>query len=668
MQKVKRVRVTRHLGILLAATVAATALPGAGARLWAQPAGAPTVALTIITPPAPPDKLRNVWPEEWERGFQARAQATIRTFAPKVQGGKYGGTYFENEKRAYPYAMLDFLAGNRESALKFLQAEDANAREWNAHTEGIDFFPSFTLKGQVRKYFLLGELLDPIYKQRMQRGAKLWTEQDPLRRPHPNYQGLKGEGWTPFYKNSWVDVRNTDNLRAMRETAVYLFAEETGNEATRQLYKDRIRQFVRGLYSVGLGEWDSENYFGHTATSYVNLYDFAKDAEVKALAKAALDWFCTAAALKYFHGGWVGPNKRDYGGANRVYGSLAARTFDLYFDDCPLPNPDPEPDQLHLITSHYRPPQAVVALAHKQFGAPVELFSCKPSYDNWSSGGEQRPQYWETMFFGQTFQMGSVVSADAVSDVGPFKLGAFNAQRGVDFFVANSQPVVGHQAKNAKDQIGQLRNLLIWLRPADDKPFYFLVPRNAKLEKENGIWFWRFEKTWLALRPINLGEPADEPITMEKKEKNKPVEIVPDERFKDDRMLKTAAMGDTYSGFALEVGEAPQSYDDFKRAVKEKGRLDLALLPQGVAALTGSDGHTLRLEHNKNDDLPLVYRDGQQRDWNQQIAVYAAGSPADSKGKAPVAQAWGGGTLRVEAGGHTFEGRLSPTGQYAFTS
>jgi hypothetical protein len=249
-----------------------------------------------------------------------------------------------------------------------------------------------------------------------------------------------------------------------------------------------------------------------------------------------------------------------------------------------------------------------------------------------------------------------------VTDVGPFKLGAFNSQRGVDFFVANSQPVVGHQAKNAKDQIAQFRNLLIWLRPTDEKPFYFLTPRSAKFEKEDGIWLWRFEKTWLALRPINLSDPMDEPILLEKKEKNKPVEMVPDERFKDEQTLKAAMTGNGYAGFALEVGEAPQSYDDFKRAVKDKGRLDLALLPQGVATLTGSDGRTLRLTHNQKDDLPLVRRNGQQRDWPQQIAVYAPAEP-EADGKSPVQQTWGGDTLRVDAGGHTFEGRLPPQGK-----
>ncbi len=380
--------------------------------------------------------------------------------------------------------MIDFVLGNREAALKFLQEEDNNATQWNSATGGIDFFAAFTLKHQIRKYFLWGQYLDPAYKKRMFDAAKVWTEKDPLNRPHPQFGGKTGDGWTPEFKNSWVDVRGTDNLRAMREVAVYLFAEETGNEATRLLYRQRLSSWAQQIHSVGMGEWDSENYLGHTISAYVNLYDFARDKEVRALAKSVLDWTCAAAALKYYRGGWVGPNKRDYGGGNRVYGSLAARTYELYFGDNPLPDPEPELDQIHIMTSYYRPPLAVMNLARKNFAKPIEVLSAKPTYDAYSSAGRKAPQFWETLYFGRTFQMGSVVSKSAVDDVGPFKLGVWNSRRGVDFFLANSTPVVGHQSKNSGDQIGQLRNLLIWLRPigAQSTPFSFLLPRGAVRE------------------------------------------------------------------------------------------------------------------------------------------------------------------------------------------
>jgi hypothetical protein len=598
--------------------------------------------------PDVPAEFINKWPEKEEQAFQQRARELLAFVGAKQQPGKYGGTFFENEKRSYALAMLDFLNGRRDQAISFLESEDADAGSWNKVTDGIDFYAAFTLKHQGRKYFQLGPYLHPEYRERMKNAAHTWTEQDPLRRPHPYFK-KGGDGWTPETKNSWVDVRNTDNLRAMREVNVYLFAEDTGNEETRKIYKERLAASVRRLYEVGLGEWDSENYFGHTTTSFLNLYDFAKDPEVRSLSKAALDWFMVAAALKYYHGAWPAPNKRDYGGASRVFGSNAPRFYQIYFGDNPLPNSDPELDVVHAIMSRYRPPLVAMALAHKQFD-PVELFEAKPSYDNWSA--KASPETWETMFYGKTFQMGSVASKGANGDVGPFKLGTFNSKRGVDFFVANTMSTVNHQGKNAGDQIGQNRNLLIWLRPTDDKPFYFLLPRDAALQKEDGVLFWKMEKTFLALRPIGLSDFAEEPIVNDKKE--------PNAAYADAIQYKAAINGAGYGGFALEVGEG--DYEKWKNAVKAKGTLDLNLLSEGVAKLTGSDGRTLRVDHNKTNDLPLVHRNGVERKWSEENAVYQTIGE-----KSLVSQNWGGKVLAAQAGGYKFSSGFDENGKFSWS-
>ncbi|MFM7477534.1 MAG: hypothetical protein ACKO2T_17970, partial [Microcystis aeruginosa] len=221
----------------------------------------------------------NDWTPELEAEFQQRAKQVINHFANRES---YGNLWGENEKRSYPMAMFDFLAGNRQKALDFLQQDDPQTQE-QSHTDYIDYYFSFTLKGQIRKYFLLGKYLDPVYRQRMYNAAKIWTETDPLQRPHPIHGTGQGTGndWSITRRGLWVDSRNTDNLRAMRETSVYLMAEETGNEATRQLYKSKIKRYVSALYNIGMGEWDSEVYHGHTFAPYLNLYDFAQDTEVK---------------------------------------------------------------------------------------------------------------------------------------------------------------------------------------------------------------------------------------------------------------------------------------------------------------------------------------------------------------------------------------------------
>ncbi|MGK7877937.1 MAG: hypothetical protein AB4426_32905 [Xenococcaceae cyanobacterium] len=585
-------------------------------------------------------ELRNRWTPELEAEFQQRAAAIIRYHAK----GGYGNAHGENEKRSYPRAMFDFLAGNREKAIAFLQAEDPQA-ETHQHTEGIDYYYCFTLKGQIRKYFLFGEFLDPAYKQRMFLGAKKWTEKDPNARPHPIYGNGDGSGrdWDISRRGGWVDSRNTDNLRAMREVAVYLMAEETGNEETRRLYKQKIQRYVWALYYIGMGEWDSENYHGHTFAPYLSLYDFAKDPEVKQLAKAALDWMSAAAALKYYRGGWGGAVKRDYGLGNVVYGSAAPRTFSLYFGDTTFPNPDPELDTLHLITSTYRPPQAIVALARKKFDRPVEILSAKPLYENWKPGNDRQPGYWETNFFGNTYQMGSLAGTFPDGDVAPFKLVAYNSERGVDYFVANTGGKWVRPGKNPGDQIGQYGNLLIWLRLGSDRPFFFQLPKTAKAEIENGIWFFQLEKTWLAIRPINLSNYTPVTIPSEKFA----------QRYTQEQTFKATTRGNSYAGFALEVGEQKShgSYANFKHAVNKKSQFDLSDLAIGKVRLRGVKGNTLQLRYNRKNLLPFLARNGIEHDWSKNFALYNS----LSRDKAPISLGWKQGRIKVEAGELSFE-------------
>lgn len=581
----------------------------------------------------------NDWTPELEAEFQQRAKQVINHFA---KAESYGNLWGENEKRSYPMAMFDFLAGNRQKALDFLQQDDPQTRE-QAHTDYIDYYFSFTLKGQIRKYFLLGKYLDPVYRQRMYNAAKIWTETDPLQRPHPIHGTGQGTGndWSMKRRGLWVDSRNTDNLRAMRETSVYLMAEETGNEATRQLYKSKIKRYVSALYNIGMGEWDSEVYHGHTFAPYLNLYDFAQDTEVKQWAKMALDWLSMAASVKYYRGGWGSPVKRDYGGSNGVMRSDSARTFWLYFGDTPVPNNRPELDSLYLITSGYRPPLAVMELARKNFNKPVEILASKPLYENWKPGNNQSPGYWETQFIGASYQMGSLVGTFPDGDVAPFKLMAFNQHKGVDFFVANTGKNGVKPGKNPGDEIGQYRNLLIWLRPAD-QAFFWQLPKTAKVEKDDNIWFIQLEKTWLALRLINLSSPEM-------------IEI-PNSPYPDDNTYQALPTGNNYAGFALEVGEAATqgSYENFKSIFKQKSQVNLTQINQGSLLFKGSQGQSLQFTYNQINLLPMLIRNGQKHDWSKNFALYNSLSRDNS----PVSLGWKKGKLTVKAGKYQFSNAL----------
>ncbi|NJK27581.1 MAG: hypothetical protein HC925_02115 [Coleofasciculaceae cyanobacterium SM2_3_26] len=584
--------------------------------------------------------------EFWQRANQAIAHLSGRE--------DYGNTAFENEKRSYPYAMTDFLAGNRARAIAFLQQPDRDA-EANAHTLGIDFYPSFTLKGQIRKYFFFGEFLDPAYRQRMYDAAKIWTEFDPKGRPHPLYgMGNGGEGWDQQARGGWVDGRNTDNLRAMRDVAVYLMAEETGNESVRLLYKDRLLAYARSLYFIGMGEWDSETYHGHTITAYANLYDFAKDAEVRLLGKAVLDWLHATGALKYWRGAFGGPTKRDYSRGNATWKALATSELGMYFGDSPVENPSPYHDVVHLITSSYRPPLAVVALARKQFDKPLELLNAKPTYENWKPGNSDAPQFHETLYFGHTFQVGTLPRGSG-GDWNGFKLMAFNSQRGVDYFIASTgdNPKKISTSSTGADNVAQYRHLILWLSRVGDSPFQFFLPKTVEPTAVNGVWFLKYERTWLALHPINLqiqGINAEATAQLQ-------------DWYPGDRILTAKGVGKNASGFALEIGEPEThgTFAEFQQAVLARSHLDVTNLVAGQAEFTGTTGERVKLQMQERG-LPVVWRNGKLHNWRDHFALY---QNADGS-KAPIALAWKQGRLYVEAGGDRFESQLTREGTYSF--
>ena len=611
---------------------------------------------TIVRPLPVPAEFRNEWPVAWEKEFQDRVNASLR--ASDVQPGKYGGTFFENEKSSYPQAFIGFLKGQRAEAMKFLQQEDDAA--WSKKlTLGVDWFPSFTIRSQVRKYFFFGQYLEPDYRRKMFDSARTWTERDPLRRANefwipPAQRKEQGEGWTPEFHNSWVDVRGTDNLRAMREVAVYLMAEETGNAETARTYKDCIRAYVTALYTTGMGEWDSANYLSHGLTAYLNLYDFARDAEVRALAKAHLDWMCAAAAVKYFRGSWAGPNIRDYGNIGPHDG--AAGEFWHYFGGYTPAAEKPYRDFVHIATSAYRPPAAVVELARKNFPRPVEILASKPSYDGWTKpGGESEPTYFETTWIGHHTQLGSLPNGHADPpgmNLNGFRLLAENKTRGADTLIAFTSLDYNHSHASATaggDQLAQCRGNLVWMNAKAGTRFFLFLPKSAEVTEDGGSVFIRLEKTWLALHLLNAkSNGADAAATARVCGGKKP--------YPDDHVWSITG-GDGPCGFALEIGE-PETHGDFaafRKAVAAKSTLGLRKLADGEAHIIAATGERTGLRLAR-EGRPAVFRNGTEHDWKQHWPLWQS---------APVALGWQQGELNINAGGRTFRGTLSD-GRYTF--
>lgn len=584
------------------------------------------------------------WSTELEDSFQERCRYVVES---TTRSGRYGNTFFENEKRSYGWAMLSILGGEKEAALKFLQSEDANAKDWNRVTLGIDFFPAFTLKHQTRKYFHFGDLLEPDYRARMKRAAGILTEKDPYRRPHPSFK--KGTpGWTPEAHNSWVDIRNTDNLKLMRETSVCLFAEEAGNEPVRNLYAGHLRRFVEGLYQVGMSEWDSENYLGHSLAPLLNLYDFAKDDEVKALAKAALDWITITGALKYRRGIWGGPTKRDYNHPE-VFGGSAAMIFWLWFGDAKLKPEHFESDEIHLITSSYRPPLAAVELARKKDLEGIELFSCKPGLESWLDFEDELPAFRETHYFGRSYQLGTLWQGTQNPDINGFKLLIDHPERGADAIVAapcRNPAILGlpmyQDGQLAKaSAVAQNRNLAIYLTGSSDVPYHFWVPEDAEWSRPNDeVAVMRSGRTSVAIWPVNLTLPmldveATERIRSDRKGKA---------RWSHLSVLKGTRVENLAYGFVMEVSHTPDeaSARRFAEAAAEL-RPELGeLAERSAVTMVGVGRQRLRLQWGVTPTSIKVWADGKPSPFNDPEAAFVY------RGEL-LQQDWRGGRLLVDS-------------------
>jgi len=605
--------------------------------------------------------LVNPWPADLEAAFQRRAHGIITAQRRDTKAG--ANTYFENEKRTYGYLMAHILDGNAEEGLKHLQGQDHQHQEWHRETAGIDYYACFTIKHQIRKYFYFGDLLDPAYKKQMYDGAKKWTAKDPMRRSHYAYRGPK-EGWGPDARNSWVDIRSTENLYLMRVTSVYLMAEETGNRATTALYKQTILDYTKTLYRIGIGEWDSENYHGHSITPLLNLYDFAKDKEVKAAAKACLDFYAAAGAVKYLRGGFNGPTKRDYNHA-QPFGGSAANSLWVWFGEHPKGKVDHwESDEVHQITSAYRPPMAVVNIGRKKFSKPVEIFAAKPAYESTTQlKHESSAEYLETQHIASSYLMGSLTGGTSTDggDVNGFKILAWDADDGaVALHAAPSgnpsypgSPMYKQGIISSPNRVAQQENLAIWLVRDGRSPWLWVIPDDVKVSSEGGVTFLECDRTWVAIRPLGAsslkldssltGKLTDDPKT----------------RFPGHKVLSTRGNSSSFCGLAIEVGEreSHRSFDQFKKAVRA-AEVDISELDKGVARYKSADGKWLGFHWNDNPMDLGVWRNGTRRDLV---------TDAQSLYRSPIINCQSGsGILEIEAGGERFRCEVDENGKVKF--
>jgi hypothetical protein len=400
------------------------------------------------------------------------------------------------------------------------------------------------------------------------------------------------------------------------------------------------------------------------------LYDFAQNPDVRAAAKACLDYFCAIGAVKYFRGAFNGPTNRDYTHA-QPFGGSAPCILWLYFGDCPQDNTAYESDEVHLLTSRYRPPQAVVHLARKNFPKPLEIFAAKPSYSaTTSTDWKSPPEYFETQYFGRTFQMGSLIGGTTAGKtaVNGFKIVTTHSKLGGvaiqgipgpdPKFVGSAKYVEGKVS--GENRIGQNRNTAVWLVHGGDAPWTWVIPPGVEVQTHQGITFLVAEKTWIALHPLNTGEITRNPELTDALTTGKGAEP-----WKGSTVVSARGKGGAYCGVAIEVSEAPEfeNFAAFRDAALAKSRVKADKLKDAEAEFTSASGRSIRLQFARTPKESRVVRDGQPHDFTEHARFLYRSA---EKNPPLITQDWLGGSLTVHAGKTRFVAQVSPTGQYTF--
>jgi hypothetical protein len=220
------------------------------------------------------------------------------------------------------------------------------------------------------------------------------------------------------------DIRGTENHKVMQLTSGvvlpdYLTAARFGgrDRAGCQAEAKRwLQWYVKGLYARGQGEWDSSSYLPFDVNGMLNIHDFSKDEASRLLARAALDWYATALALKYVNGMHTGPKER--GWTERPFDSGACLNGWVWWGSSATPDAKQlrgGRTAIHPVTSSYRPNRVLCDLARRQLvGLPAEFQNSKPDY--WHGLDKPRHknpvlgQSAETLYVHEQFTLGTMWS------------------------------------------------------------------------------------------------------------------------------------------------------------------------------------------------------------------------------------------------------------------
>ena len=152
--------------------------------------------------------------------------------------------------------------------------------------------------------------------------------------------------------------------------------------AMRDTLKNYIMTTSKRIYQGGVGEFNSTTYLGHSISGWLVLHDFANDEDVKAAARAVLDYYATSIALHYTQGTLSGTDLRGNRNTTSFQGTAAFLGW-LWYGESPTPTVEfntKAKESVYAALSSYRPPSVAVKIAKRELTVPAFYNNSNPRY------------------------------------------------------------------------------------------------------------------------------------------------------------------------------------------------------------------------------------------------------------------------------------------------
>jgi len=406
-----------------------------------------------------------------------------------------------------------------------------------------------------------------------------------------------------FRYGSYLSPRGTENHKTMWMTTVNVLPHYTdkglshrSKEETLKRGKEALRDYVKGLYWAGQGEWDSSTYLMFDVNGMLNIYDFARDEETRLLAKAALDWYVAGYALKYRDGVYTAPNQRGF--AKGPHESIADQSGYVWFGSNARVTPEQTRDwryAMHAITSGYRPNKVLHNIATKALPElPAEFHNTKPNYWYGQGIAPKAGVYHEVVHVAKNFTMGSLLDGHG-GQITRFQLVVETDGGGVVLTAGNPRKS-DHTGKKTGlgftdgtgrySQFAQMGPVVVCMSnaPEDDKDAHFtylMLPDDVEVKTSEGVHWFRIGEVSVLVHPFG-GKSS----------------IVKSEPDRKGRVTRYLRVDGARSGFAMIASD-----DGFRgTGASSSDWLDASKYGDELSLKVGRGSATMQIKYNPDPD------------------------------------------------------------------